>query len=149
MRSNQSRELQTPSSQADVLAAAALLLTLLGVLYALWYQEIQTAIQTQPKPVRTKADFDIAAEVLWTRAIPLAAATILDFLVFAPAALGPTRAWLTDALRKPDQAITHYDPVPVAVNLASLLTLALVTETVRQGARLWSHCYRDLNPRKT
>src|SRR5258708_30365740 len=106
MVSNQLRALQTPSSQADVLAAAALLLTLLGVLYALWFQEIQTAIQTPPKPVRTKADFGAATAVLWTRAIPLATATLLDFLVFVPAALSPTRTWRTDAARKPDQALT-------------------------------------------
>ena len=134
------------ASQGDVLAAAALLLTLLGVLYALWYGEIQAALQMKAQPVRTKADFEAGVSVLWTRAIPLVVATGLDFVVFAPAALTPAHQWAVATVQRPAQIFASYDPVPVAIGLASLFTLALGIETLTAGWRLWRHCYRDLRP---
>jgi hypothetical protein len=133
-----------PASQSDVLAAASLILAILGVVYALWYAEIREAIELQPKPVRVKTDYKTARSVLWTRAVPLAAATTADLVVFLPAVIGPDRDWIHELLSKPAAAFAHYDPVPVALNLATLFTLALVIEVCRQTIGLWRHCRRDL-----
>src|ERR1700737_1529290 len=70
MDSNRWRAHPTINAQSDVLAAAALILALLGVLYAVWYDEIKSALQLEPQPVRVSAYFESALAALWTRATP-------------------------------------------------------------------------------
>jgi hypothetical protein len=134
------------SSQGDVLGAASLILALLGVVYALWYPEIVAAINLEPKAVRTQADYDQARSVLWKRAVPLTAATILDLAVFLPSSLSAALPWADGAFTNPLRALDHYDAEPVALNLASLLTLGLVVETTRLAKKLSDHCRKDLRP---
>jgi hypothetical protein len=75
---------------SDLLSAASLLLTVVGVIYGIWYGEISKAIDDAAKlPPRTHSA-DRAAplaklrEVLRSKAIPLSFASLCVALVFLP-----------------------------------------------------------------
>jgi len=74
----------------DLLAAASLLLTVVSVLYGLWYEEISKAIENARKlPPASLVEDRVAPlkkmrATLYSRAIPLAIASICVALVFLP-----------------------------------------------------------------
>jgi len=73
----------------DILSAASLLLAIVTVLYALWYQELISALQTEipehiedyPKPLAALKN------VLFSRAIPLFLSSVTVSFVFLPDAI--------------------------------------------------------------
>lgn len=85
----------------DILSAASLLLAIVTVLYALWYQELTSALQTEipehieeyPRPLAT------LKKVFFSRAIPLFLSSATVSFVFLPDAITiimqAANAWTT------------------------------------------------------
>ncbi len=73
----------------DVLSAASLLLTIVTVLYALWYPELLKAISVKiPDHFEDRAAplFEVK-KVLFSRAVPLFLSSFIVSLIFVPDAL--------------------------------------------------------------
>jgi hypothetical protein len=133
-------------SRGDVLAAASLLLAIVAVLYSLWYSEIAATLDLEvPRhledagPARRRT-----AEVLKTRALPLALSTLVLMLVFLPEAIHIVLHWSRGAYRRGVlHAIRQYDPVSlalvlvvIAIGALAAYTLWLARRLVRQKRRL-------------
>jgi hypothetical protein len=115
------------SKMSDLLSAASLLLTVLGVVYSTWYPEIVNAIgMAIPDHIANRgAVRQMVRAALYGKALPLAlAATILtviflpDALTIACGALGSFRSLGRSAFRE-------YNAVQAAFCLVVVLTAAL------------------------
>lgn len=117
----------------DLLSAAGLLVSVVGILYGVWYPEIKAACDIAPKRYRADRDPQISSltSALWSRAVPLAVAMgILVALLAQPAV-----RVVVGAVRHPGSG--PYDPIRacfVAVWLVGLLLLSLIC---REATRLF------------
>jgi len=128
-----------PASRGDVLSAASLLLTILAVLYSLWYSEIAAILE-----IRVPAHLEDASgdrrrvgNVLKTRALPLVLAAFLLTVVFLPEAVHLVVRWIRHAYNRGIwYAIRQYDPVSLALVLVVVGMGALTTYTGWLARRL-------------
>ncbi len=112
----------------DILTAASLLLTVVGILYGLWYPEIMaTLAQPIPKHVQDRQiPRDKVTAVLTSRAIPLSVAAALVALVFLPESASITAAAVL-RLRElgPAAYLGAYDTVRTAFCAVELLAVGI------------------------
>lgn len=110
----------------DILSAASLLLTIVTVLYALWYQELMSALQIEV-PIHKEdrsAPLLRINSMIYSRAIPLFVSSVLVSVVFIPDVVGILR----EAFRAWEQAnryIQYYDSVKTAVCIVVVFSIAL------------------------
>lgn len=130
---------------SDLLSSASLLLTLIALLYGLWYQQIVSAIEiaVESQPADRKPAHKYARSVQWTKAVPLAIATLVLTAVFAPESLAIVIASLKSIAGF--GWFRHYDAVStslVLVNLGSALFSAhLLSLVIKLRMKI-----RKLNP---
>lgn len=123
---------------SDLLSAASLLLTLMGIVYGLWYTEIVGAqnatvplLLADRNPVRNQVK-----AALFAKALPLAVATTVLAAIFFPNASSIAFPWLGALLAAPAQAFSHYNAVTVTFCFVELLSIALAVHTVWLAASL-------------
>jgi uncharacterized ion transporter superfamily protein YfcC len=92
----------------DLLGAASLIVTAVTLLYTAWYAETQTALLTKKERFREDRGTQITnlKATLFSRSIPLAAATFAIVLVLAPPAVDTLRGALLDGWGRPYDAIS-------------------------------------------
>jgi len=107
---------------SDLLSSASLLLTLIALLYGLWYQEIVQAIDTDvpPQPKDFKAPYKRVRGVYWAKANPLLIATIVLTVVFAPESVKILVTSINEARNSGAAAIWEYDAVSTSLLLVNL-----------------------------
>jgi hypothetical protein len=113
---------------SDKLSAASLLLTIVAVLYGMWYPLITASLDTtvpqfaadRRKPLKS------VREVFARRAAPLAAAAWCVALVFLPDAVGIVIASLRHAVHEGLASVLDYDSVATAFVLVEVVSLFLL-----------------------
>jgi hypothetical protein len=119
----------------DILSAASLLLAIVTVLYALWYQELTAAIEIEipnhkedrPKPL-TKLN-----QILFSRAIPLFLSSVTVSVVFLPDAITIVTQ-VIDVLSSGDATDNFvYSSVKTAVCIVVIFSIGI---TVHSGSIL-------------
>jgi hypothetical protein len=135
-------------SSADLLGAASLLLAALAVLYGVWYSAIEGAKElTIPSHLHDAAKpLASVRAVLRGRACPLALASGLSTLVFAPEAVNIVATTIQSFNDHQLDAFDYYDPIEAALLLVtiglSVLTIhvsrlcAALQRKLRAGAKL-------------
>lgn len=73
----------------DLLSASSLLLAVIGILYGFWYNDLHQAkrMQVPNHAANCTAPRIEVSRVLWSRALPLAASSVLLAVVFLPDAI--------------------------------------------------------------
>jgi len=119
----------------DILSAASLLLAIVTVLYALWYKELASALQTEipehreeyPKPLAT------LKKVFFSRAIPLFLSSVTVSFVFLPDAITivmqAIEVWSTGDIRKD----FVYSSVKTAICIVVMFSIGI---TAHSGSML-------------
>jgi hypothetical protein len=117
-------------STGDLLSAASLLLTVVSILYGLWYPEIIKAIETEvpshPQN-RVKPHKEVSA-VLWYKAIPLAIIAAPFGLIFLPDAVAVVCRAIRILISSGEGG---YDAVETAFCVVVLFSLAIGVYTFR------------------
>lgn len=121
----------------ELLSAAALITTVIAILFSLWYPEIEAAMAIKAAnrpPFRADRLPEIAhaRQTLLTKCMPLSVIAAMPALVFAPEALGVLVRSI-DALADP---LSRYDAVAAAFVAVYLLTLVLLVISVAQARRM-------------
>ena len=132
---------------ADLLAAATLLLTVATVLYALWYQEIVTALDlpiSDQKP-DNRANHRKCRAVLWGKTVPLSVTTVILFLVNLPDTCKIVSNAVHHGFEIGTAAIQDYSAVKTSFVVVMLLLAFLAVHTIGKAIFLWRHV-RELNP---
>jgi hypothetical protein len=132
----------------DLLASASLLLTLIGLLYALWYPEIVQAldIKKKPHPQDRIHDHKRVKDVFFSRAVPLAVAAVALTTVFTPALLKIVFNSGRHAFTTGWRAILDYDPVSTSLVLITIGSGLFSWHLVALVRKLHKHV-RLLNPK--
>jgi hypothetical protein len=98
---------------SDLLAAGSLILTVLAVLYSIWYPNVQAKLSlvlpvqaedAQPKLKEIRA-------VLTEQMIPLFIASLLTTIIFLPKAIGVLWGTVDDLSGHGFSAFSNYDPI--------------------------------------
>lgn len=124
---------------SDLLGAAGVLLTVVGILFGMWHSDFQQLLNT---PIDTfyrnnnKLRISVRS-TLWSKAVPLAACSALSCLVFIP----ETATVIVDAVRRfwsdPTAAIGSYSAVRTAFCLVCLMTGGIAYLSVNVVIQLW------------
>jgi hypothetical protein len=121
---------------ADLLAAASLLLTVLTILYSLWYVEVQKASHCpidRSAANREKHYADCRAVFLW-KTLPLCVATVILFVANVPPVLNITARGVA-------KTVAGYDPVATVFVAVTTVLLFLAGHTIYAaivlGRRVW------------
>jgi hypothetical protein len=132
-----------PDNMSDLLSAASLLLTVLGIVYGTWYAEIVAAIAMDyPDPV---ADRGLVRgkvrAALYGKALPLALAASILTAVFLPDAWAIGHKGINSFCALGRNALHDYDAVDAAfclvVFFAAALSVYLLFLVSRLVAKLW------------
>ena len=129
---------------SDLLSAASLLLTVVGIFYGLWYVEISNAIDSGAKlpprdhPEDRTAPLKRLSETLRSKAIPLSIASLSVALVFLPPSLGIVVAFLVDLVRIGPCLLLKYDAIATAFVTVELFPLVLGYMSTVRAFSLWS-----------
>jgi len=119
-------------SSADLLGAASLLLAALAVLYGVWYSSIEAAKELPIPAHASDAVKPLASvrAVLRGRAYPLAIASGISTLVFAPEAISIATETIRSFTDHGLRAFDDYEPIEAAL---FLVTVGLFVLTVHVG----------------
>lgn len=112
---------------SDLLSAASVILTVSGILFGLWYGDLQRVIaETIPKhlPDRKSIQGEIRSALLG-KAVPLAAFSVLASLIFLPALISVVVDALSKAVHYRLGALALYDAGKCSFVLVSLMTMGL------------------------
>jgi hypothetical protein len=113
----------------DLLSAASLLTTVIGLLYTLWYPEIDHAA-SMSAVLRDPAKTVAAQTTLRTRALPLAASAVFLVVLLAwPAIQASTHIFAHDA--------GGYDAVQACFVAVVLLLILLAVTSTSAALRVW------------
>jgi hypothetical protein len=119
---------------ADVLSAMSLLVTMIALLYSVWYKEIQDEVELKPLRMSANRTGQIAGvkRTLRTRSLPLAAASMLLLLVLVPELM----AVIQSALRAVSSGLSgswpRYDTLAAVFLVAYSFLVGLAGLAVRQ-----------------
>lgn len=123
---------------SDLLSAASLLLTVLGVVYGTWYTEIISALDEKP-PDQLANRGDIRRKVrgaLCGKAFPLTLAAVVLTVLFLPDAVTIAFGGLRSVGALGLKALCEYNAVKAAFCLVVILTGALAGYLVHLDCRL-------------
>lgn len=112
---------------SDLLSAATLLLTVLTILYGLWYGEITKAleIKIESDPRDRTRTYQTLRSVLYNRAVPLMLAAWFLTLIFAPDTISIMNATFRNFRSHGLAALADYSAVATAFELAVFLSFGL------------------------
>lgn len=128
---------------SDLLSAASLLLTVVGIFYGLWYVDISTAIDSGTKlpshdhPEDRAAPIKRLHEILRSKAIPLSVASLCVALVFLPPSLKIVIAFSVDLVQVGPSLLRQYDAIATAFVVVELFSLGLACASTVRAFRLW------------
>ena len=127
---------------ADLLSAASLLLTVVTILYSLWYTEISgtSSSQIEKFAANRRAAHRDARAVFLFKALPLSLATTALFGASLPAAIAIIQRPIASTL-------STYDAVSTIFVAVACVLLFLSGHTLYSAAKLGKHVYK-LNPRR-
>ena len=121
---------------SDLIGATSLLTAIVGALYSLWYPELRLALA---KDVARKRDDrngtirDVAA-VFWTRAVPLAASSIVLSFVLLPELVGVLYGSAQGVAAAISDGSSHYETLEAVFVVAFGFLVSL-------AALSWSHAF--------
>lgn len=128
---------------ADLLAAASLLLTIVGVINGIWYGEISAAIDDGAKlPPRNHPE-DRAAplrrlrRVLRSKAIPLSIASLCIAFVYLPPSLQLVEQFIHGCLEQGPKILLRYDPIGTSFIVVELFSILLACLSFVRAWVLW------------
>jgi hypothetical protein len=131
----------------DLLSSASVLLTLVALLYSLWYPEIMQAINTDVPANKSdrKPDHQRVKAVYATKARPLAVAAVILTAVFAPDSVRILSVSIHHALETGFRSALDYSAVSSSLVLVTFGSgfFALHLLSLAKGVR---NKVRDLNP---
>lgn len=124
---------------SDLLAADSLLLTILAVLYSVWYTEIDTELRrtADPLPKNNTDAYKRMKRVFVQRALPLTVAALAVTAVFLPEAIDAAVPVVRRAVHGHRPA--HYNAVSTAFFVVTLGTLGLALHLGVRSYKLWMH----------
>lgn len=130
---------------SDLLSATSLLLTVITILYSLWYTEIMNAcgLAVDDKRANRKQSYADARGVLWSKAIPLAIAALALFFINLPDGYAIARHAL-DVLQA--KANVSYSAVRTTFVTVLAVLAFLAVHTLYSACALGTHV-RKLNPK--
>lgn len=116
----------------ELLTAASVLLAITGVLYALWHDDIVSAISmVMPKHREDRGGFEKKLKsVLWSRAIPLMLATLCIMLVYLPPSIGIIASSFQGYSSLGFENFRNYDPIATSFVLVEVFTSVLAIQSV-------------------
>jgi hypothetical protein len=125
----------------SLLTAASVLLALIGVVYALWYEELKQAIERDmPRHQEDKAPIlDHLRSVYWSRAVPLTVASLCVTAVFLPPTIELTIKSARQYARSGIANIGNYDAVATSVVLVEVFLIMLSVQVGATMIRLRRH----------
>ena len=112
----------------ELLSAASLILAVVGMLYSLWYPEIQKALDEQiPKFKEDRVKiYKAISGVLWTRSLPLAILALIVSLIFTPDTLKVSyKIYNQIATSNVDTFFREYDSVGITFCMVEIITLGI------------------------
>ena len=134
------------TSMADLLSATTLLLTVITILYSLWYTEITNAcaLSVDDKAENRREVYIEARRVLWSKAIPLTIAALVLFVVNVPDGYLIAQHAANTLWTK-----TNAPYSAVRTTFGAVLTVLgfLAGHTFCSASALWGHV-RKLNPKR-
>lgn len=112
---------------SDLLSAATLLLTVLGVVYSAWYSDIINAIgiKIPDHAANREPERKIVRGSLYGKALPLAVAASVLALLFLPDAFSIAVGGVRELVTKRCAAFQEYNAVAAAFLVVVILTSAL------------------------
>lgn len=128
---------------SDLLSAATLLLTVVGVIYSLWYAEISSAINEGPKlpPRDHREDRRIPLkklrEVLHSKAVPLSVASLLVAIVFFPPSMSLAIRFARGCIQQGPSILSRYDAIATSFFTVEMFSLALAYFSLTRAVQLW------------
>jgi len=116
-----------PSKLSDLLAAASLLLTALGVVYGTWYPEIVSAIgEVIPEHRANRGQVRIKVNsVFLGKALPLAITAVILTILFLPDAVAIAASGFSELSKFGTETVRQYNAVEAAFLVVDVLTGAL------------------------
>jgi hypothetical protein len=133
---------ETASLKMDsLLTAASVLLALIGVVYALWYEELKQAIEREmPRHHEDREPILIhLRSVYWSRAVPLTLASISVTAVFVPPAIDIVVESAQQYARYGIRNIGNYDAVATSIVLIEVFLIMLSVQVTATMVRLRRH----------
>lgn len=117
----------------DLLSSSSLLVTVVALLYSVWYSEIMNVLTVTPPRHRADRDesIDSVNSLLKWKAIPVAVAAMVLATLLAPPAIGISAEALINGRGR------SYDPVQACFVAVWLLTLLLLATTLTTALRLF------------
>lgn len=129
---------------ADLLAAGSLLLTVVTILYSIWYPEIVEALKRRidQNPANRKKDYGECRAVLVRKTIPLASAASALFAISVPDVVKIIRYAFSQVGEKEPAS---YSAVNTTYVLVTLILGFLALHTISASITLAKHVHR-MNP---
>jgi hypothetical protein len=111
----------------ELLTAASVLLAITGVLYALWHDDIVSALSLKmPQHKEDRGEYDKKLEsVLWSRAVLLLLATLCIMLVYLPPSIGIVLSSFSGYSSLGFENFKNYDPIATSFVLVEMFTSVL------------------------
>lgn len=122
----------------DLLSSASLLLTIITVLYSLWYKEIVDALNIpipQHKEDRTPCIKEIKL-VLFHKAMPLSLASAVIGIINLPPAIEIAHFSVKNLISKGFQSINDYCPVRTSYEFVVILMIYITIHTIKNTIKL-------------
>jgi len=116
----------------ELLTAASVLLAITGVLYALWHDDIVSALSLKmPQHKEDRGEYDKKLKsVLWSRAVPLLLATLCIMLVYLPPSIGIVVSSFTAYNSLGFENFKNYDPIATSFVLVEVFTSVLASQSI-------------------
>lgn len=115
------------SEAGDLLAAGSLILTVLAVLYSIWYPDAQSALNADLPPHYEDAlpQLEQIRRVLEQEIVPLLVTSLATTLIFLPKAVGVVIGTGNDLVGNFTRAVSDYDPVQATLVFVVVVTAFL------------------------
>lgn len=116
----------------ELLTAASVLLAITGVLYALWHNDIVSALSLKMPPHKeNRGEYDKKLKsVLWSRSIPLLLATLCIMLVYLPPSIGIALSSFSGYSSLGFENFKNYDPIATSFILVEVFTSVLAIQSI-------------------
>jgi hypothetical protein len=130
---------------SDLLSAASLILAVVGILYGLWYPEIQKVLEKEvPKHIEDRGIiYGEIRSIFWSRSLPLTILAILVFLIFLPDTIKVISVSLSQLGSAGfSKYIAGYNAVSTAFCVVELLIVSISIYTLVMSIKLIIMRYR-------
>jgi hypothetical protein len=124
---------------SDLLSAASLLMTVIAILYSLWYPELTRTLEI--KPAKYKEDnvgpMKQVQNIWLAKALPLSIMALIVTLVFMPDAIRICFESYNEWSSKGNTAIS-YDAVRTAYVVVFIFSLILASYVIMISLKIWN-----------